>query len=88
MLRPTFLTTWTTTTDSRAVVSPRSQLGPSTPAAPSTPLMPPSCWSRNCQTMVQATSDTSTGEKNTVRKNVVPRSRWFSRMASAGRGRG
>ena len=33
--------------------------------------------------MVQATSDTTTGEKNSVRKNVVPRSCWLSSTASS-----
>jgi hypothetical protein len=33
--------------------------------------------------MVQASSDTTTGEKNSIRKNVVPRSFWLSRTASS-----
>lgn len=83
MLRPTFFTVCTAMTEISAVVSPRSQFGPSTPAMSSAPLMPPLSWSRNCQTIVQATSDTTTGEKKTVRKNAVPRSRWLSSTASS-----
>ncbi len=81
MLRPTFLKTCTTITESIAVVSPRSQFGPSTPSSDRNPLMPPSAWSRKLHTIVHATRDTTTGEKKNVRNVVVPGSRWLSSTA-------
>ena len=45
--------------------------------------MPPLSCSRKPHTMVQATSDTTTGEKNSVRNTMVPRSRWLSSTASS-----
>lgn len=83
MLSPTFLTTCTTMTETMAVPSPRSQFGPSTPTEPSRPLMPPLSCNRKPHTIVQATRLTTTGEKNSVRKNVVPRRRWLSSTASS-----
>ena len=83
MLSPTFLNTCTTITESIAVPGARSQFGPSMPSSPSMPLMPPLFCSRKPQTMVQATSDTTTGEKNSVRNTAMPASFWFSSTASS-----
>ena len=64
-----------------AVVSSRSQLGPSMPTISNMPLMPPFFCNRNPQTIVQATSETTTGEKNSVLNIAMPASFWFSNTA-------
>ncbi|MNY45965.1 hypothetical protein D3C86_1811040 [compost metagenome] len=77
------MNTCTTTTEIIAVVGVRSQFGPSMPTTASMPLMPPLACSRKLQTMVQATSDTTTGEKNRVRNTTIPLSFWSSSTASS-----
>ncbi|MNI12693.1 hypothetical protein D3C73_658860 [compost metagenome] len=83
MFRPTFLNTCTTMTEIIAVVSSLSQFGPSMPNVRSMPLMPPFFCRRKPQTIVQATNETTTGEKNRVRKIAMPASFWFSSTASS-----
>ena len=43
--------------------------------------MPPLSWRRKLHTIVHATSETTTGEKKTVRNTVMPRMRRFSSTA-------
>ncbi|MNE94165.1 hypothetical protein D3C80_1921010 [compost metagenome] len=47
------------------------------------PLMPPFFCSRKPQTIVQATRDTTTGEKNSVLNIAMPASFWLSSTASS-----
>lgn len=83
MLTPTLRITCVMITDSIAVSPFWSQFGPSTPTTPRSPLTPPLSWSRKPQTRVHATTETTTGEKNRVRKNVAPRKRRFRSTASS-----
>ena len=84
MLSPTFLNTCTTITESIAVAGVAQPVrARRCRAASSMPLMPPLSCSRKPQTMVQATSETTTGEKNRVRNTAMPRSFWLSSTASS-----
>ena len=72
MLMPTLRITWVTMTAVIAVGPSWSQFGPTTPNWARKALMPPLSCRRKPQTSVHATTETTTGEKNRVRKRVTP----------------
>ena len=57
--------------DHRGAALRAASSGPSMPTIASRPLMPPLSWRRKPHTIVHATSETTTGEKKSVRKTVI-----------------